>query len=104
MAEQRDRGRERLVRIAVAENPVTAELIRETLAAAGIRSTTRNQDTLSSVYGSPPSPWALEVWVLEGDADAASALLGGTARTELPPPAVTPPARKRRRWWLWKRI
>ena len=100
MQHERDLARERLVRVAVAENPITAELIRETLTAAGIRCMTKNRDGLSVMFGgSTPVPWALEIWVLEGDADAASALLGGgPAAPPLPPPSLQRSTPKRR-WW-----
>lgn len=101
---ERDRAHERLVRAAVAENPTTAELIRDTLAEAGIRSMVKNCDNLSVVYGGVAAgPWSLEVWVLEGDAAAAAAILGGTPAPPLPPPAVTAPPRRRRWWHRWGR-
>ena len=100
MPEERDLVRERLVRAAVAENPMAAELIRDTLAQAGIRTMLKNRDALSVYTGSGlASPWSVEVWVLEGDADTAADLLGGRpAGPALPSPALaeTPP---RRRWW-----
>lgn len=102
MTEQRDRARERLVRAAVAENPITAEMIRDTLEQAGIRSMLKNRDPLSvNTGGAFAIPWAMEVWVLEGDAEAAAAVLGGAPPPEaLPSPAL--PAKspqRRRRWW-----
>lgn len=100
MTEGRDRARERLVRVAVAENTITAEMIRETLAQAGIRSMLKNRDGAAVVFGGGlAGSWSLEVWVLEGDADAAAVLLGGPP----PPPALSPPAvpeaPAKRRWW-----
>ena len=88
MTEQRDRQRERLVRAAVAENQFTAEMIRQTLAQAGIRSMLKNRDGASVTFGGSQSAWSMEVWVLEGDAEAAAALLGG----DPPAPALPPPA------------
>jgi hypothetical protein len=86
MTGQRDLARERLVRVAVAENPATAQLICDALTEAGIRSMLRNRDNASAYLGSLAAPFALEVYVLEGDADAASALLGdSTVPVPLPP-------------------
>lgn len=97
MTEQRDRARERLVRVAVAENPTTASMIRETLTGAGIQSMLKNRDATSVIWGTAGTPWSVEVWVLEGDAEAAAAVLGGTPAPPLPPPAVEP--HHKRRWW-----
>ncbi len=97
--EERDRRRERLVRAAVAENPATAEMIRDALEQAGIRSMLKNRDPIAAYGGAIGSPWTTEVWVLEGDADAAAAVLGGRPAPEpLAPPAVKRP-RTARRWW-----
>lgn len=104
----RDRSRERLVRVAIAENPLTAHLIQETLTRAGIRCMVKNRDPVSVAQGVLASPWALEVYVLEGDADAAFLALGGEAGEApppLPPPAVPGGAGGGvRRWWqrLWR--
>lgn len=93
----RDIERERLVRVAVAENPATAQLIQDALAEAGIRSMLRNRDSAAAYLGSLAAPFALEVFVLEGDADVAAALLGNSPVPEsLPPPADAQPHRKRR--------
>lgn len=100
MTEQRDIERERLVRVAVAENAATAQIIRDTLATAGIRSLLRNRDNASAYLGSLAAPFTLEVYVLEGDAGAASALLDATS---VPGPRPLPQAkakpRKRRLRW-----
>jgi hypothetical protein len=97
----RDITRERLVRVAVAENPATAQLIRDALSEAGIRSMLRNRDSAAAIMGGGVAmPYALEVLVLEGDVDRASALLGGApAPPGLPPPALATRQRRRRRWW-----
>lgn len=104
----RDRSRERLVRVAIAENPLTAHLIEETLARAGIRCMVKNRDPVSVAQGVLASPWALEVYVLEGDADAASLALGGEPLPDpLPPPTVpSRPTPGRGPWWrrLWRRL
>src|SRR5581483_12308625 len=47
----RDRRGERLVRLAVAEDPATAEVWRDALEQAGIRSLVRNVDTLAAWSG-----------------------------------------------------
>jgi hypothetical protein len=94
------------VRVAIAENPLTAHLIRETLAQAGIRCMVKNRDPVSVAQGSLASPWALEVYVLEGDADAALLALGGETPPEpLPPPAIPDGTSGARGWWrrLWRR-
>jgi hypothetical protein len=99
MTGERDRARERLVRVAVAENETTARLIHDELLRAGIRSLVKNADPTSAVYGGVAAPWALEVYVLEGDVAAATTLLGGARAPEpLPPPALGA-APRRRPWW-----
>ena len=96
MTEKRDLARERLVRVAVAENPATAQLIRDALGDAGIRSMLRNRDNASAYLGSVAAPFALEIYVLEGDADVASALLGNSPVPEPLPPATEARRTKRR--------
>jgi hypothetical protein len=68
--------REPLVRVAVAENDFDAELIKDELAAAGIRCMLRNQDmlTVTNTVGMS-APFSVEVLVLEGDATRAAAVL-----------------------------
>lgn len=97
----RDRTREPLVRVAVAENELTAEEIRADLAAAGIRCMVKNRDATSVAWGgSVAASFSLEVFVLQGDAERATALLGGQPAPEpLPPPALSGERKKRRRWW-----
>ena len=76
MTEQQDRGREPLVRVAVAENNFDAELMRDELTAAGIRCMLRNQDSLAvTTTIGLSSPFSIEVLVLEGDVDRAAAVL-----------------------------
>ena len=100
MAETRDRARERLVRVAVAETLITAQMLQEQLAQAGIRSMLKNRDgTAVAMGGSYAQPFAMELFVLEGDADAASALLGGPPPPAVAPPALAAPPPKQRRWW-----
>ena len=95
------RDRERLVRVAVAENAMTAHLIKETLAGAGIRCIVKNRYP-TAITGPLPGAYSDEVYVLESDATAASTLLGGGPVLEaLPPPAVNPAARTRRRRRFW---
>ena len=97
---QRDRRRERLVKVAVADNTFTAEMLKDQLLEAGIPSIARNREGGVGVIAGFAGTF--EVFVLEGDADLASAVLGGGRVPEpLPPPALpAPPARpKRRRWW-----
>lgn len=94
----RDRRRERLVRVAVAGNMFTAELLKQQLREAGIRSLVRNREGGSGVIGGIAGTF--EVFVLEGDTDLAAAVLGGPPPEPLPPPALAAPKRaRRRRWW-----
>ncbi len=81
----RDTAHERLVQVAVAENPATAQMIQDLLRQAGIRSLVKNTDSLFSVTGGMGGmPFTIEVFVLEGDAPAAEAILADErpARTE----------------------
>ena len=95
---ERDRSREKLVKIAVAENPPTAELIKQTLAEANIPCLVKNTSALGVIYGGGLSgSYALQVFVLEGDEIAALEALGGGLREELPPPALEPRRRYRKR-------
>ncbi len=100
MPEQRDLSRERLVRAAVAENPITAEMIRDQLAQGGIRCMLKNRDALAAYTGGGfANPWTVEVWVLEGDSHAAARILGDRpAGPPLPAPSIDGPPR-RRGWW-----
>ena len=95
---QRDRGREKLVKIAVAENPPTAELIKQTLAGANIPCLIKNTDALGVIYGaSLTGAFALQIFVLEGDEAAALEALGGPPPDELPAPSLPPRRRYRKR-------
>ena len=97
-AGQRDRSREKLVKVAVAENPPTAELIKQTLAEANIPCLIKNTSALGVIYGGGLSgSFALQVFVLEGDEAAALDALGGPPPDELPPPALPPRRRYRKR-------
>lgn len=70
------------MRIAVAEDPATAEVWRDALEQAGIRSLVRDVDTPAAWSGG--AGLTFEVLVLEGDADAARAIVG--AEPDAPPP------------------
>lgn len=97
---ERDRRRERLVKVAVADNTFTAEMLKDQLREAGIPSVTRNREGGVGVLAGFAGTF--EVFVLEGDADLASAVLGGGPAPEpLPPPSLPSPRvrPKRRRWW-----
>ena len=102
-AGHRDRRRERIVRVAIAENAFTAEMLRAQLQEAGIRSLVRNRDAGSVVIGGiGGASYSLELLVLEGDADLAAAVLGaGPQQEALPPPRLSATERRarRRRWW-----
>ena len=81
----RNRKDERLVRVSVAENAMTAQFIRDELAAAGIRSLARNKDAVGVTWGGNLGfPFSIEIFVLEGDAERALTILG-----EPPPEHLT---------------
>lgn len=96
---ERDRGRERLVLVAVADNMFTVQLLRDQLRDAGIACSVRNREGGAGIIGGISGTF--EVSVLEGDAPLAEAVLGGDPPQEaLPPPHLPPsPRQKRRRWW-----
>ena len=90
------------MRVAVAENGFTAEMLREQLQQAGVRSLVRNRDAGSVVVGGIGGlSYSFEVFVLEGDADLATAVLGGPPPEALPSPRLPGRTRRRlrRRWW-----
>src|SRR3712207_4053411 len=96
----RDRRRERLVRVAVADNAFTAEFLRGWLREAGIPCTLRNREGGAAVVGGIGGTFELSV--LEGDADLAAAVIGaGNPPEPLPPPPLPAPRStiRRRRWW-----
>ncbi len=74
MSPERDRAREPLVRVATAENPATADMLLDALKHAGIPAMSKNVDPLQA-YGLA-LPFTQEIFVLEGDAAAAEAVLG----------------------------
>jgi carbamoylphosphate synthase large subunit len=97
-AQQRDRSREKMVKVAVAENLSTAELIKQTLAEAGVPCLVKNTSSLGVIYGGAlGGSFALQVYVLEGDEAAAIEALGGRAPEALPSPSLPPRRRYRRR-------
>lgn len=63
------------MRVAVAENPMTAQLLSELLEQAGIRSLIKNRGAAPAIYGTGVLA-SYEVFVLEGDADAATRVIG----------------------------
>jgi hypothetical protein len=93
----RDRSREPLVKLAVAENPATGQMIKQLLEEAGIRSLVKNTDALGVIGGSLwTSPFSVQIFVLAGDEPAAQAALaaaGFDSSTTL----ALPPARRYRR-------
>ena len=95
---ERDRRRERLVRVAIAPNIFTAEMLRGQLQEAGIRAMVRNRDAGNVVVGGIAGTF--ELFVLEGDRDLAAAVLGDDPPPEaLPSPQINTTRRRRRRWW-----
>jgi hypothetical protein len=92
----RDKSREPLVKIAVAENPATADLVRQVLEDAGIRCLAKNTDPLGVMYGTLwTSPFAVQIFVLAGDEAAAQAALAACGFDTGAPIAL--PARRRYR-------
>lgn len=87
------------MQVAITGDRLTADLLAEQLAEAGIRSLVRDLAGTSMYTG--PLAGTYDVHVLEGDAALASQILGGPPPEALPPPAIEPPRerRKRRRWW-----
>jgi hypothetical protein len=78
--DDRDRAREPLVRVAVAENDFDAQLIHDELADAGIRSLVRSDDVLTSARAIGfAAPFSREIFVLEGDLARAREVLGDRA-------------------------
>lgn len=80
---KRDRGKERLVRIAAFDNVVDAELARARLEDAGVRALLKNADAIGAQQGFA-LPLAQYLFVLEGDAERAVNLLQAEAPTEAP--------------------
>ena len=74
MNEGRDRAREPMMQVAVAENTATAQMIQDLLGQAGIRSLLKNTNDASQFTGGS-LPFTLQIFVLEGDAAAAEVLL-----------------------------
>ena len=74
----RDPRRERLVRVAVGGDAIEAELLHGILANAGIKVLVKNTDALSAYSGGGVAR-SVELFVLEGDAGAARAILGDGA-------------------------
>jgi len=98
---ERDRSREPLVKIAVAENQATAELVRQALTDVGIRCLAKNTDPLGVLYGSLwTSPFSVQVFVLSGDEAHAQAIFnarGWDTSVPLSLPVRSPRRYKRRR-------
>ncbi len=93
MSVQRDRSHEPLVQVAVAENPATAQMIQDLLQQYHIRSMTKNTDGAFTVTGG--LPFSIEIYVLEGDAGAAEAVL--SEHRPAPPQQLPPPRRRYRK-------
>lgn len=97
----RDRSREPLVKIAAAENPSTAELVRQLLEEASIPCLIKNTDPLGVIYGSLlTSPFAVQVFVLSGDEARAQAVLaeqGWDTGAPLALPSRPAPRRRHKR-------
>jgi hypothetical protein len=96
--QQRDRAREPLVKIAVAENPATGEMVQQVLADAGIRCLIKNTDPLGVMSGSLwTSPFAVQVFVLSGDESDAQAALASAGFDTSTMLALPRPRRYKRR-------
>ena len=75
-------GSERLVRVAVAPDPVTAAMWQEALRRAGVPTLLRNRDPLSVAWGTPAAPFTCELLVNASDVDAAGLILDDIAVAE----------------------
>jgi len=73
LSEHSDISRGRLVRVAVVGDPVSADILRDALERAGIRSMVKNVDALTAF--SAGGVTSLEIYVLEGDAAAAAEIV-----------------------------
>ena len=95
------RDSEPLVRIAIAENAFTAEMLRNQLSEAGIPSLVRSNHSiiLGPLAG---GSFSFHVFVREADALRAAAVIGDGSPMDPPRPMLSAPARenrrKRRRW------
>jgi len=95
---ERDKSREPLVKIAVAENPATADLVQQVLAEAGIHCLAKNTDPLGVMYGTLwSSPFSVQIFVLWGDESAAQAALAASGLDTSAPIALPTRRRSRRR-------
>lgn len=83
------------MKIAVAENPTTAELVRGLLEHAGVPCLVKNTDPLGVMYGSLwTSPFAMQVFVLSGDEAAAQEALAAEGFDTAKPLALPSPSRR----------
>jgi len=73
-----------LVRVAVAPDPVTAEMWQEALRRAGVTALLRNLDALGVAWGSAAAPFSCELLVKASDVDAARLILDDIAASEDP--------------------
>ncbi|HEY3111730.1 MAG TPA: DUF2007 domain-containing protein [Chloroflexota bacterium] len=73
---------QKLVRVAVAPDPVTAAMWQEALRRAGVPALLRNRDPLSVAWGTPAAPFSCELLVSAADADAARLILDDIAVPE----------------------
>ena len=73
---------QKLVRVAVAPDPVTAGMWQEALRRAGVPALLRNRDALSVAWGTPAAPFSCELLVSAADADAARLILDDIAAPE----------------------
>jgi Putative prokaryotic signal transducing protein len=72
----------KLVRVAVAPDPVTAQMWQEALRRAGVMALLRNLDPLSVAWGTPAAPFSCELLVNAADVDAARLILDDIAEPE----------------------
>ncbi len=84
------------MQVAVAENPATAQMIQDLLRQAGIHSLAKNTDSAFSVTGVSTLPFTIEIFVLEGDAGIAEAILS-ESRPSRPEQLPAPKRRYRKR-------
>ena len=94
----RDRSREPLVKIAVAENPATADLVKQVLDDAGIRCLAKNTDPLGVMSGQLwSSPFSVQIFVLSGDESAAQSALAACGFNTSETISLPAPRRRYRR-------
>jgi len=73
---------QKLIRVAVAPDPVTAGMWQEALRRAGVPVLLRNRDALSVAWGTPAAPFSCELLGSAANVDAARLILDDIAVPE----------------------